>query len=44
MRGCGGVRCEALSSGTLRLGPATLMSAVPLVRETPARTPNGAIA
>lgn len=31
MRGRGGVRCEALSSGTLRLGPATLASAVPLV-------------
>ena len=30
MRGRGGVRCEALSSGTLRLGPATLASAVPL--------------
>ena len=30
MRGRGGVRCEALSSGTLRLGPATLATAVPL--------------
>jgi len=30
LRGRGGVRCEALSSGTLRLGPATLASSVPL--------------
>jgi MOSC domain-containing protein YiiM len=30
MRGRGGLRCEALSSGTLRLGSATLASAVPL--------------
>lgn len=30
LRGRGGVRCEALSSGTLRLGPARLCSAVEL--------------
>jgi MOSC domain-containing protein YiiM len=30
LRGRGGVRCEALSSGTLRLGPARLASAVEL--------------
>jgi MOSC domain-containing protein YiiM len=30
MRGRGGLRCEALSSGTLRLGSAMLASAVPL--------------
>ena len=30
LRGRGGVRCEALTSATLRLGPATLASAVEL--------------
>lgn len=30
LRGRGGVRCEPLSSGTLRLGPAVLRSAIPL--------------
>jgi len=34
MRGLGGVRCEALTSGTLRLGPARLASAVELVSES----------
>jgi len=30
LRGRGGVRCAALSDGELRLGPAVLISAVPL--------------
>ena len=36
LRGLGGVRCEPLDSGTLRLGPATLRSSVDLSFPVPA--------
>ncbi|PXA72736.1 MOSC domain-containing protein [Cryobacterium arcticum] len=35
LRGRGGMRCEPLTDGTLRLGPARMLSTVPLSTETP---------
>ena len=35
LRGRGGMRCEPTTDGTLRLGPARMLSSVPLSTETP---------
>ena len=40
LRGRGGMRCEPVTDGTLRLGPALLTSSIPLTNRTaPAETP-----